>query len=118
MTRRRHYLVYHSNPLVSEDLRETLEATGACVVEVLSSLAGAVRRCYDLAFVEVAPDQLEAKPEWSWLMETSKGIVALTSGLNDTGPVPGKIVLMPQPFRSDDVLDILTRAGIIIPDAD
>jgi len=123
MTRRRRYLVYHSNPLVAEDLRETLEATGPCVVEVVASSTGVPRGCYDVALLDVAPDILVTAEEWSWVLGASRMVVALSSGLTDAGPSGGTageasgIVLLPQPFRSDDVLDVLARAGIPIADS-
>lgn len=111
LSQERHYLVYHSNPLVAEDIRETLETAGPASVDMVSALDGVPEGSYDIAFLDIAPDALEAQERLRDFARRCGVIVVLTSTLSDENSDREKIVYLPQPFRSDDLLRILASVG-------
>ena len=114
----RHYLIFHKNVLVSEDLRDTLEATGARSVDVMLTPTVVTGKRYDLGFLDITPDDLESNGKLRAITQCCRRIVIISTRLVEPTDWRDGIILLPQPFRSDDIVKVLQQAGMIMIEPD
>lgn len=110
-------LIEHSTPLVSQDLREIVEIAGAS--EVVLGVPGLPPADeFDLWIAEA--DGADA--DISEILVKADGIATQTilvvSGMRALNDLPPTVHVLTEPFRTEDVVQILCDAGLTGPDAD
>ncbi|MEJ6389455.1 hypothetical protein [Gymnodinialimonas ulvae] len=104
-------VVCHGNPLVGEDLRQLLLSEGAGEVLVIRSLDEVQIESDAIAFVEgSAKLLLQAVQIQGWLRRGTP-VVAM-NGCGGMASVPRGVHLLKQPFRSEDVQNLLTQVKV------
>ena len=104
-------IVVHSNRLVSEDLRQLLLSEGAQEVVLVTRLEDVTAQPDAIAFLEANAatlDQLAQVQSW---IRLGTPVVAM-DGEPALARTDAHIYTLAQPFRSEDVVEILHKASV------
>lgn len=104
-------IVVHSNRLVSEDLRQLLLAEGAGDILLASRIEDIAAQSDAIVFIEASASSLNDIAQVQTWMRLGTPIVAMNG--EPTGSQPGgRVFTLAQPFRTEDVLEILHQAAV------
>lgn len=109
----RKFLIVTPNVLVAEDLRETLSELGETGVDVRASLAQTWQGGYTAAFLDAPVESLVADPRIRDMHRAGTCMVLLDRRIPEGAGAAVGLHVLPYPFRSSDVVALLTRLGIV-----
>jgi hypothetical protein len=104
----RRCVVVHSSRLVAEDLRELLMSEGAHEVVTARDMVDIDRRAACVAFVEGGAACIVKTAQVRHWRRTGAAIVAMNGAVSGLEPMDS-VYTLEQPFRSEDVIDILAK---------
>jgi hypothetical protein len=100
------------NLVVAEDLREQLSAMPSTVVDVRHRFEDDWGEDYEVAFFGVSMEALLNDSRAIRLRGNGTQLVVLSGGLSASGDENNGVVVLPQPFRSEDVSNLMETFGI------
>ena len=105
------FLIVTRNVVVAEDLKEILQEMAASEVDTRMSIDEGWNGTYRLAFFDVPVERLFEDSRVCAMRRAGARVVVL-DGMLDRERVEEKgVSILPQPFRSADVVALLTRLG-------
>ena len=106
------FLVVNAQAVIAEDLKDILEGVSGSRVDVFRSFESDWGADYSAAFFDAPVDRLLGDIRVRMMHDSGTHIVALNDEMPADRTEPMRIVLLDQPFRSEDVQALLGRIGV------
>lgn len=108
----RKFLIVHDNAVVGEDMREALMDWGAIEVDVRCSLAETWGQDYAAAFFGLPIANIMHDHKVMRLSQCGTEIIVLNGDLPDSALAESGMHPLSQPFRGEDLIELLGRLGL------
>lgn len=110
-------LIEHSTPLVAQDLREIVVLAGASEVAMTRADDASATGKLDLLITDAMGMSHDISGLFASAEAAARQTILVVSALRPMTNLPPNVRVLTEPFRTEDVMQALCDAGLMVPDA-